>query len=68
MYVNFFTSLMATVNSLSQNIHMGNFLLFLKKINLHWFRDFCRSFPKQQYCILFTPFVTTNKDQAKMHL
>lgn len=44
-----------SIPSASQNIQMGDFLVVLKQINLHWFRDFC-SFPKQQYYILFTPF------------
>lgn len=55
MYDNFFTSKMTTVNSLSQqNIQMGYFLVFLEKINLHWFRGFCRSCPRQQHYILLT--------------
>lgn len=31
---------------------MGNFLVFLDKTNLHWFRDFLQKFPKQQHCFL----------------
>lgn len=42
---------------------MGDFLVFLEKINLHWFRDFCRSFPEERHCILFMPFVTTEIKQ-----
>lgn len=54
---------MTTAHSLNQSKHIhGEFLVFWE-INLHWFKDFCGSFPKQQYCILCTPFATTEIKQ-----